>query len=132
MHIETATWTKDTKHLSHNSLWFIAMMKNSMRIDIVKAFILKREMPRVGLLDDCKVTHAQAGQLYMLRGQIDSRSQGSVLGKLEKIAPGSAADFEDLFSLVPAKFRCVIKPWICGVALLLSEEQWGLVPVSLG
>jgi hypothetical protein len=107
-------------------------VKNSVGIDVVEAFICKREMPRVRLVDDCEITHAHAGQLYMFRGQIDSRSQGSVLGELEKIAPGSAADFEDLFSLMKAKFCCVIKPWIDGVALFLSEEQWGLVPVSLG
>ena len=132
MHIEPATRTKDTKNLGHNPLWFIAMVKNAMGIDIVEAFIRKRQMPRVGLLYDCEITHAQAGQLYMLRGQIDSRSQGSVFGELEKIAPGSAPDFEDLFSRMPAKFCRVIKPWVDGVALFLGKKQWGFVPVSLG
>ena len=132
MHIEATTRTKDTKHLGDNPLGFIAMVKNSMGIDIVEAFIRKREMPRVGLVDDCKITHAQAGQLYMLRGQIDSRSQGSVFRELEKIAPGSAPDFEDLFSRMPAKFRRVTKPWVDRVALFLGEKQWGFVPVSLG
>ena len=117
MDIEAATRTKDTKHLGHHSLWFIAMVKNSMGIDIIKAFIRKREMPRVGLVDGCEITHPQTGKLYMLRGQIDSRGKGSVFGELEKIAPGSAADFEDLFSRMPAKFCRVIKPWIDGVAL---------------
>lgn len=131
MHIEPATRTKDTKHLGDHSLWFIAMVKNSMGIDIVEAFIRKREMPRVGLLYDCNITHAQAGQLYMLRGQIDSRGKGSVFGELEKIAPGSAADFEDLFSRMPAKFCRIIKPWVDGVALFLAKKQWGFVPVSL-
>ena len=132
MHIEPAAGTKDTKHLRRHSLWLIAMVKNSMGIDIVEALIRKRQMPRVGLLYDCKIAHAEAGQLYMLRGQIDSRSQGSVFGELEKIAPGAAADFEDLFSRMPAKFCRVIKPWIDGVALFLSKKQWGFVPVSLG
>jgi hypothetical protein len=132
MHIEPAAGTKDTKHLGDHSLWLIAMVKNSVGIDIVEAFICKREMPRIRLVDDCEITHAQAGELHMLRGQIDSRSQGSVFGELEKIAPGSAADFEDLFSLMKAKLCCVIKPGIDGVALFLGEKQWGLVPVSLG
>ena len=132
MHIEAATRTKDTKHLGDHPLWFIAMVKNSMGIDIVEALIRKRQMPRVGLLYDCEITHAQAGQLYMLRGQIDSRGQGSVFGELEKIAPGAAADFEDPFSRMPAKFCRVIKPWVDGVALFLSKKQWGFVPVSLG
>jgi hypothetical protein len=132
MHIEPTTRTKDTKHLSHSSLWFIAMVKNSMGIDIVEAFIRKREMPRVGLVDDCEVAHAPTGQLDMPRGQIDSRSHGSVFGELEKIASGSATDFENLFPFVPAKFCRVIKPRIDGVALFLSEKQWRLVPVILG
>jgi hypothetical protein len=132
MHVEPAAWAKYTQHLGDHSLWLIAMMKNSMGIDIVEAFIRKRELPRIGLMDDCKISHAEAGQLYMFRGQIDSRREGSVPGELEKIAPGSAADFENLFSLMPAKFCCVIKPWIDGVALFLREEQWGLVPVILG
>jgi hypothetical protein len=132
MHIEAATMSKDTKHLGDNSLRFIAMVKNSMGIDVVEAFIFKWEMPRIGLVDDCEIAHTEAGQFYMLRGQIDSRSQGSVFGELEKVAPGSAAHFEDLFSLMPAKFCCVIKPWVDGVTLFLGEKQWGLVPVSLG
>jgi hypothetical protein len=132
MHVEAAAGTKDTKHLSHHSLGFIAMVKNSVGIDIIKAFICKREMPRVGLVDDCEITNPQTGKLYMFRGQIDTRSQGSVFGELEKIAPGSAADFENLFSLMPAKFCSVVKPRIGGVAFFLGEKEWGLVPVSLG
>ena len=132
MNIEAATRTKDTKHLGHHSLWFIAMVKNSMGIDIIKTFIRKREMPRVGLVDGCEITHPQTGKLYMFRGQIDSRCQGSVFGELKKIAPGSAADFENLFSLMPAKFCSVVKPWIGGVALFLGEKEWGFIPVSLG
>jgi hypothetical protein len=108
------------------------MMKNSMGLDIVEAFILKRKMPRVGLQDRREITHPEAGKLYMLRGQIDSRSQGPVPGELEKIAPGSTTDFEDLFTRMPAKLCCGIKPWIGGVALFLGEKQRGLVPVSLG
>jgi hypothetical protein len=108
------------------------MVENSMGIDVVEAFIPKREMPRVCLVDDCEVTYAEAGQLHVFRGQIDSCSQGSVSGELDKIAPGAASDFEDLFSLMTAKFCCVIKPWIGGIALFLGEKQWGLVPVSLG
>jgi hypothetical protein len=122
LHIEPATRTKDTKHLSDNSFWFIAMVKNSMGIDIVKAFIRQGEMPRIGLVNDCEVTHAPAGQLYMLLSQIDSRSQSTVFGELEKIAPGSAADFENLLSRMPAKFCRVIEPWVDGVALFLGEK----------
>jgi hypothetical protein len=45
-----------------------------------------------------------------------------VFGELKKIAPGSAADFENLLPPMPAKFCCVIKPWIGGVAILLGEK----------
>ena len=68
MHIEPATGAEDTKHLGHYSLRLIAMVKNSMGIDIVEAFVRKREMPRVGVVDDCEVTYAEAGQLCVLRG----------------------------------------------------------------
>ena len=122
MHVEAATRTKDTEHLGDHSLWFIAMVKNSVAIYIIKALICKREMPRIGLVDDCETTHPQTGELYMFCGQIDSRSRGSVFGELKKIAPGSAADFENLLPPMPAKFCCVIKPWIGGVAILLGEK----------
>ena len=126
-----------TPHQGHHSLWFIAMVKNSMGIDIIKAFIRKREMPRVGLVDGCEITHPQTGKLYMFRGQINSRCQGSVFGELKKIAPGSATDFEDFFSLMPAKFCSVVKPWIGGVALFLGEkvtrQRWlGVLLVCIG
>src|SRR5580692_1869114 len=86
MHVEAATRTKDTKHLGDHSLWLIAMVKDSVTIDIIEALICKREMPRVGLVDGCEITHQHTGELYMFCGQIDSRSHGSVFGELEKIA----------------------------------------------
>ena len=120
MDIEPAAWTKDAEHLAHHLLRLIGVMKNAVRINIIKAFILKRKMPRVGLINNCEIAHASARQLYMLRRQIDSRSQGPMLGELQKIASRSASDFEDLFSLMPAKFCGFIKPGIGGVALLLG------------
>ena len=83
MDIDPATWAEDAKHLAHYVLRLIGVMENTMRINIIKACILKRKIPRVGFMDNCQAADASARQLYMLRCQIDSSSHGPMLCKLQ-------------------------------------------------
>jgi hypothetical protein len=132
MDVDPTAGTKNTEDLTHHFLRLVAVVENTVRIDVIKTFIFKRKMPHVGLKDDRAVAQALAGQLYMSRSQIYASRDGPVLGKLQQVGSGSTADFEHLVSCMFAKLCHIVEPGICGVALLLGWKQGRLVPVSLG
>ncbi len=120
MDVDATAWTKNTEDLAHHLLRLVGMMKNTVRIDVIKAFVFKRKMAHVGLMDDREVAESLAGQLYMSRSQIYASSDSPVLCKLQQIGSGSASDFEDLVSCMFPKLCDFVEPGICGVALLLG------------
>ena len=67
MYIEPAARSKDAEHLPDHLLRLIGVMENAVRIDIIKACVVKRKMPRIRLMNNCEIAHASARQLYMVR-----------------------------------------------------------------
>src|SRR5271156_5029653 len=118
--IDPAAWAKNAKHLANYLLRLIGVMENAVRINIIKACILKRKMPRVGFIDGCEIADASARQLNMFGRQVDPGCQRPMLGELQQIASGSASDFENFVSLVLTELSGFVEPGIDGVALLLS------------
>src|SRR5713101_7131112 len=98
-------------------------MQDSMGVYIVEASGFERNICGIRIQNLRHVTHPLAGQLEMLRGNVDPGGQCAVLGKLEKVSPSPAADLEHAFAAVVTKLRCLIKPRVCGIALRVREEE---------
>jgi hypothetical protein len=120
MDIDRTAWTENAEHLADYLLGLIGVMKNSVRINIIEALILKRKIPRVGFVNDCEIADAFACQFYMSGREIYAGSQSTMLRELQQIAARPASDFEDLFSAMFAKLRDFVEPGIGRVPLLFS------------
>ncbi len=83
MDIDPAARAKNAEHLANDLLRLIGVMENPVRVNIVKASILKWKMARVRLMNNCEIADALARQFYMLRRQIYSGSQRPMLCELQ-------------------------------------------------
>jgi hypothetical protein len=66
MHVKPAARTKNPHHFAHYLFRLIAMMENPVRINIVEASIIKRELASVSLVNDGALTNPVSGQLHMV------------------------------------------------------------------
>jgi len=68
MDVNPAAGAKDTVYFTDHLLRFAGVHQNTVRINVIKAFIFERKMTHIGMMDGCEATDAFARQLYVFGG----------------------------------------------------------------
>ena len=92
MNIESPTPTQDPENLFHDSAGLVEVVQHTVGIYVVEAFVLEGDIPTVSMEDLRKFADSLARQADMFWGYVNPHSDGTVLGKLEKVTPASAAN----------------------------------------
>lgn len=92
MDIESPPSMQHPKNLFHDSARLVEVMQHTVGIYIVEAIVSEGDIPPVSMDDLRKASDSFARQADMFGSYVNPHSDGTVLGKLEKVTPASAAN----------------------------------------